>query len=189
MIEIQNTLISEDLLETEFVCNLSKCGGACCVEGDVGAPLLEEEVDLLKDLYPKVKPYMRKEGIEAIEAQGTHVYDEHDPVTPLVNNRECAYVYFEDQMAKCAIEKAYLDGEIDYKKPVSCHLYPLRITKYSSFEAINYHKWSICSDACSLGQELKVPVYQFLKEPLIRNYGKSWYEELEEVAKHWKGYS
>lgn len=186
MIEIGNTLISEDILETEFVCNLSKCGGACCVEGDAGAPLLEEEKKILEDIYPQVKPYMRQEGIEAIEQQGAHVLDEDEPVTPLVNGKECAYVYFEKDVAKCAIEKAYIEGDITYKKPISCHLYPIRITKYSSFEAINYHKWSICNAACSLGSELKVPIYKFLEEPLVRNYGEDWYNELQLVADNWK---
>ena len=186
MIEIQKTLVSEDILETDFVCNLSKCGGACCVQGDAGAPLSEDEKAILKEIYPKVKPYMRKEGIAAVEKFGTHVIDEHEPVTPLVNQKECAYVVFEGTVAKCAIEQAYAEGEIEFKKPLSCHLYPIRITKYSSFEAVNYHKWAICKAACTLGSELKVPIYQFLKEPLIRNYGPEWFEELDLVSKHWK---
>lgn len=183
MIELDNKLVSEDILENEFLCNLSKCNGACCVEGDVGAPLNEEENKILDEIYEDVKPYMRKEGIEAVEKQGTHLFEHGEWVTPLVNNKECAYVIFDGPVAKCAIEKANEEGKIDYKKPISCHLYPIRITKYSSFEAVNYDKWSICDDACKLGAEVGLPIYKFLKEPLVRNYGPEWYSNLEEVAK------
>ena len=186
MIEIDNKLVSEDILEKEFLCNLSKCKGACCVEGDVGAPLNEEENKILDNIYEDVKPYMRKEGIEAVEQQGTHVFDDGEWLTPLVNKKECAYVVFDGATAKCAIEHAYLDGKVDWKKPISCHLYPIRITKYSSFEAVNYEKWEICTDACDLGKEVGLPIYKFLKEPLTRNYGEKWYSELVEVANQWK---
>lgn len=185
MISIKNTLISEDLLEKSFVCDLNACKGACCVEGDGGAPLDEEECNILDDIYDKVKPYLRPEGIQAIEEQGKYIKDyDGDWVTPLVNDAECAYVVFEENgMTKCGIEQAQLDGAIDYKKPISCHMYPVRIESYPSFDAVNYHKWSICSDACKLGEQLQVPVYRFLKESLIRKYGEQWYEELDEVYK------
>ena len=188
MIQIDDKLISEDLFSEEFVCNLAKCKGICCVEGDAGAPLDEDETKILDEIYPKIKSYLRPEGIEAIEEQGTYTLDfEGDLVTPLVNNAECAYVIFDEKgYTKCAIEKAYEDGIIDWQKPISCHLYPIRITEYSNFSAINYHEWDICSDACTLGKELGVKVYQFLKKPLIRKYGEEFYQTLSEAAEEWE---
>ncbi|MDY6025306.1 DUF3109 family protein [Bergeyella zoohelcum] len=189
MIQIEDKLISEDIFSEEFVCNISKCKGACCVEGDVGAPLDEEETHILEEIYPKVKPFLRAEGIAAIEAQGTWERDpfDNDFVTPMVENKECAYVIFDEQgITKCGIEKAYEEGAVDWIKPISCHLYPIRTKKYSSFEAMNYDQWSICSDACTLGKELKVPVYQFLKKPLIRKYSEEFYAQLSQVAEEWK---
>ena len=188
MIQIDDKLISEDLFSEEFVCNLAKCKGICCVEGDAGAPLDEDETKILDEIYPKIKSYLRPEGIQAIEEQGTYTLDfEGDLVTPLVNNAECAYVIFDKKgYTKCAIEKAYEDGVIDWQKPISCHLYPIRITEYSNFSAINYHEWDICSDACTLGKELGVKVYQFLKKPLIRKYGEDFYQTLSEAAEEWE---
>lgn len=188
MIQIDNKLISEDVFSEQFVCNLSKCKGICCVEGDAGAPLNEEETKILEEIYPKIKPYLRPEGIKAIEEQHTHIVDsDGDLVTPLVNNAECAYVIFDEKgWTKCGIEKAYEDGVIDYQKPISCHLYPIRITEYSTFDAVNYHKWDVCSDACALGKELQVKVYQFLKKPLIRKYGEDFYNTLCEAAEEWE---
>jgi len=181
MIQIDDKIISEDIFEKNFVCNLSKCKGICCVEGDSGAPLEVEETQILKNIFPKIKSYLRPEGIEAIEEQGTHVVDmDGDLVTPLVKGQECAYVVFDESgQTKCGIEIAHKDGIVDYQKPISCHLYPIRITKYPSFDALNYDSWKICSDACILGDELKVSVYQFLKIPLIRKYGENFYNELE----------
>ena len=188
MIQIDDKLISEDLFSEEFVCNLAKCKGICCVDGDAGAPLDEDETKILDEIYPKIKSYLRPEGIQAIEEQGTYTLDfEGDLVTPLVNNAECAYVIFDEKgYTKCAIEKAYEDGVIDWQKPISCHLYPIRITEYSNFSAINYHEWDICSDACTLGKELGVKVYQFLKKPLIRKYGEDFYQTLSEAAEEWE---
>ena len=188
MIQIDDKLISEDLFSEEFVCNLAKCKGICCVDGDAGAPLDEDETKILDEIYPKIKSYLRPEGIQAIEEQGTYTLDfEGDLVTPLVNNAECAYVIFDEKgYTKCAIEKAYEDGVIDWQKPISCHLYPIRITEYSNFSAINYHEWDICSDACTLGKELGVKVYQFLKKPLIRKYGEEFYQTLSEAVEEWE---
>ena len=188
MIQIDDKLISEDLFSEEFMFNLAKCKGICCVEGDAGAPLDEDETKILDEIYPKIKSYLRPEGIQAIEEQGTYTLDfEGDLVTPLVNNAECAYVIFDEKgYTKCAIEKAYEDGVIDWQKPISCHLYPIRITEYSNFSAINYHEWDICSDACTLGKELGVKVYQFLKKPLIRKYGEEFYQTLSEAAEEWE---
>lgn len=180
MIAIDNTLVSEELLEKKFVCDLNACKGECCVAGDSGAPLEDRETTILDDIYEDVKPYMAADGIKAIEAQGKYLIDfDGDIVTPLVEDKHCAYVYFENEIAKCAIEKAYYEGKIDFKKPISCHLYPVRISKYKDFEAVNYDKWNICSPACDCGSKLGVKVYQFLKEPLTRKYGEKWYEQLK----------
>ena len=184
MFQLGKTIVSEDIIEKEFVCNLAACKGACCVEGEAGAPLTEEEVTILKNIYPKVKPYLRPEGIKAIEDQGTHIKTElKDLETPLVEGKECAYVTFsENGTASCGIENAYNDGKIDYKKPISCHLYPVRVQEYSEFSAVNYHKWPICNDACTLGNKLKVPVYKFTKEALIRKFGLNWFLQLEKLV-------
>ena len=188
MFQLGKTIVSEDIIEKDFVCNLSACKGACCIDGDAGAPLEEAETQILKDIYPKVKPFLRKAGIEAIENQGTHTtndFGEHE--TPLINGADCAYVIFDNKKtALCGIEEAYNQGEISWKKPVSCHLYPVRIKDYSEFSAINYDKWEICDDACTLGKELQVPIYKFVKEALIRKFGENWYTELEKVAKDYK---
>jgi hypothetical protein len=184
MFQLGKTIVSEEIIEKDFVCNLNSCKGACCIEGEAGAPLEEDEVGILENIYSKVKPFLREEGITSIEEQGTHIETPlGDLETPLVNGKECAYVTFNDNgMAGCGIEDAYNAGEIDYRKPISCHLYPIRIKKYSSFSAINYHRWPICDDACTLGKELKVPVYKFTKDALIRKYGEDWYKDLEKVA-------
>jgi hypothetical protein len=185
MIAIDNTLISEDLLDKKFVCDLNACKGACCVAGDSGAPLDKEELSILNSLVEKVKPYMVKKGIKAIERHGPYVIDgDGDYTTTLVSEgAECAFVYFdENKIAKCAIEKAYYEGKIDWKKPISCHLYPVRISKHRGYEAVNYNKWDVCKPACECGAKLDVPVYKFLKEPLIRKYGKDWFKQLEKSA-------
>lgn len=183
MLKVGEVLVSDDIRDKEFVCNLEKCKGACCVEGDFGAPLLEEELAILEEIYPVVKPYLSKEGINEIERQGTHTTDDDGELcTPIIAGRECVYaIYDKKGILKCGIEQAYLDGKIGWKKPISCHLYPIRVTQKKDFEALNYHKWHICSDACAFGKELQVPVYKFLKDPLIRKYGEVWYNELVQV--------
>ena len=182
MIEVGSVLVHEDVVKENFVCNLNKCKGACCLEGDSGAPLDHDELHILDEIYPKVKPFMTEKGIKTIEENGTYVTDfEGDYTTPCVDtNKECAYVIWENGITKCAIEKAYESGVIDWKKPISCHLYPIRITKYPEFDVLNYDRWSICSPACTFGNELKVHVHEFLKGPLIRKYGQDWYKELEQ---------
>jgi len=183
MIKVGEILVSDDIKEVEFVCNLEKCKGACCVEGDLGAPLEEDELGIMKSIQKEVRPYITKEGAQAIKEQGPYILDEDgDYSTPTIGGKECAYALYDKQgVLKCGIEQAYLDGKISFRKPISCHLYPIRITKNKKgFEAVNYHKWDICSAACQLGQALGVPVYKFLKDPLIRKYGESWYEELVE---------
>ncbi len=184
MFQIGKTIVSDELIEKDFVCNLSACKGACCIDGDAGAPVEEDEVQILEDIYEKVKPFLRPEGIAAIEEQGTSIVSDWGELeTPLINGGACAYVTFtESGVASCGIEDAYNAGVVDFKKPISCHLYPARIKKYSSFSAVNYHRWDICDAACTLGAELQVPVYKFLKDALTRKFGEEWYTELEKVA-------
>lgn len=180
MIAIDNTIVSEHLLEKKFVCDLNACKGECCVAGDSGAPLDEEEIAILEDIWDDVKPYLPKDGVKAIEKQGVFVIDEDgDYTTPLVKGKHCAFTIFDDGIAKCGIEQAFYDGKVSWKKPISCHLYPVRITKFKTYDAVNYHKWEVCKPACECGAKLNVPVYKFLKEPLIRKYGKDWYKQLE----------
>ena len=170
MFQVDKTIISEEILEKEFVCNLSACKGACCVDGDAGAPLEAEELPILEEIFPIIKKHLRKEGLDAIKDQGlytTNELGEHE--TTLIDGADCAYViYDEKNVALCGIEEAYNQGEIDFKKPVSCLLYPVRIKQYSEFAAVNYDRWEICDDACSLGAELGVPVYKFVRQALER---------------------
>lgn len=188
MFQLGKTIVSEEILEKDFVCNLSACKGVCCVDGEAGAPLEASEITKLEEIYPKIKPYLRKKGISAIENQGLYVKtDLGELETPLIDGADCAYVVFDEKgTAMCAIEEAYNQGDIDWKKPVSCHLYPIRVQHYTEFSAVNYHHWEICDEACSLGKELQVPVYKFVKEALIRKFGKDWYAELEKVAQNFK---
>ena len=181
MIAIDNTIVSEHLLEKKFVCDLNACKGECCVAGDSGAPLEFEEIAIMEEIVDKVKPYLPKDGVKAIEKQGVCVIDsDGDYTTPLVKGKHCAFTIFDTAgIAKCGIEQAYYDGKIKWKKPISCHLYPVRISKFKDYEAVNYSKWDICEPACACGAKLDVPVYKFLKEPLIRKYGKDWYKQLE----------
>ncbi|MDA9555483.1 DUF3109 family protein [Pelobium sp.] len=181
MIEVGGHLVSEELIKENFICHLEKCKGACCIEGDAGAPLSKDELAILEEVYPKVKPYMTAKGIETVEQTGVFVKDiDGDLTTPCIDeNKECAYVIWENGITKCAIEKAYEDGKIAFQKPISCHLYPIRLTQYPEFDMLNYDRWNICSSACSFGNERQVKVYQFLKDPLIRKYGEDWYKELE----------
>ena len=187
MIQIQNTILSDDIFEEHFICNLTKCKGACCVEGDSGAPLEQEEFEQIKSILPEIWNYLSPQAQQLIEAQGI-AYTDYDGelVTSIINGRECVFTYFdEDGTCKCSIEKANREGRILVQKPISCHLYPIRVTEYSTFTAMNYHEWEICNDACILGKELKVPVYKFLKTPLIRKYGEEFYETLCDAAEEW----
>jgi hypothetical protein len=183
LLEIQDKIVSLDLFEKKFVCDLSACKGACCIEGDAGAPLKKEEVTLLNENLEKIMPFMREEGIAAVKKQGVSYNDiENEPVTSLINNKECVFVHYDaNNIAKCAIETAHLAGEISNLKPLSCHLYPIRAKKYAEFEALNYSEWKICAPACACGEHLNVKVYKFLKEPIVRAYGKAFYEEMEIV--------
>ena len=183
MILVGNAVLSDDIKENFFVCDLEACKGACCVEGDSGAPLEDDETKILEEIYPFVKDYITEEGRQVIAAQGTWVIDsDGDKVTPTLGaNRECAYALYDERgILKCGIEQAYLAGKISWKKPISCHLYPIRVTKYDQYDALNYNRWHICDPACQLGKSLQVPLYIFLKEALVRKYGEAWYAELLE---------
>lgn len=190
---IGNIMVSDDVADEHFACNLTACKGACCWEGDFGAPLEREELAILEDIYPAVEPYLTTEGRAAIHEQGVytvnHQQDTYD--TPLVDGKACAYLTLSDRgIALCGIEQAYRDGKIGWKKPISCHLYPIRVKSNPAvdFEALNYDVWDICSAACSKGKRERIRVYEFAKPALIRKYGEEWYEELDaavnrEVAK------
>ena len=180
MLQIQNALVSLDVIEKFFVCNLDKCLGECCIEGDAGAPITEQEYAQLKEILPEVYADLLPAARQRIDEAGVaYVDEEGDLVTQIVEGRNCVFTcYGEGGMCMCAIEKAYREGRIDFYKPISCHLYPLRLTDYSSFTAVNYHSWKICKAAEVLGRAKGVRVYQFLKEPLIRRFGKEWYDEL-----------
>ena len=188
MFQIDDTLISEEIISEEFVCNISKCKGQCCVSGSAGAPLEKEETKILEKLYSKISPFLSKKGRMAIKEQGNYVRGfDGDLETPLIENKECAYTVFDKSgVAQCGIEKAYNQGAIKWNKPISCHLYPIRVNKYPTFTAVNYHEWSVCDSACSLGAELKVPVYKFVKNALVRKFGKKWFKKLSLFAKDWK---
>ncbi|MBK9390358.1 MAG: DUF3109 family protein [Bacteroidetes bacterium] len=179
MLRIDDTIFSFDILEKRFRCNLPECLGNCCRYGDSGAPLSADEVHTLEAVYDKVKPYLREEGIAAIKSKGTSVKDfENDNVTPLINDAECAYTIMENNIFKCGIEKAFEDGKISFRKPLSCHLFPARIKYYSDFRAVNYQELAICSSARDAGNKEGVYVYEFLKVPLIRALGEEMYKEL-----------
>ena len=181
MLAIQNTLVSLDLLEKHFVCDLNACKGACCVKGDAGAPLTDEEIDLLENIIDDILPYLDEEGKAMIAKKGVFEIDvDGDKGTALLENGRCAYALVDDNgLVSCGIEKAEKAGDITFKKPISCHLYPVRITEYKEYDAVNYNQWSICKPACDCGAKLDVPLFKFLKEALTRKYGKEWYEELQ----------
>jgi hypothetical protein len=184
LVIIDDKFISGELLDELFACDISKCKGECCVGGDYGAPLEETELRILEEIYPKVEPYMVEAGKEAILEQGKYVVHKSGAyVTPLVKGRECAYVYFDKGIALCAIEKAWAEGKIDFQKPISCHLYPVRVKKSRTMEALNYDRWDICGAACVSGKEKGVRVYEFVKDALIRKYGADFYQQLDEAVK------
>jgi hypothetical protein len=190
MIAIDNILISDEVIQEQFVCDLHKCKGGCCEDGDAGAPMEKWELEKLNTYYDVIKPYMTKEGIKEVESRGKYLYDkEFGWVTPTLNGTICAYG-FRDKMGiiKCGIEQAFLDGKLDWKKPLSCHLFPIRIQKNKrdpDIEYVNYEpREDLCQAACNLGKKLKMPVYIFLKDALIRKYGEEFYQTLAATAEH-----
>ena len=188
MLIVGNAILSEDILEEHFVCDLLKCKGGCCVEGDLGAPLEESEIAKIQTNLEAILPYLSPEGKDAIAKEGFFLKDwEGDLSTTVIKGRECAFaVYDAKGILHCGIEKAWKDGKSSFRKPISCHLYPIRVSSYGTNEALNYHRWDICSPACQNGKSLKVKVYEFLKEPLIAKFGAEWYEELCIVADLWR---
>ena len=189
MIAIDDILVSDEIVEEQFVCDLTKCKGACCVDGDAGAPLEKSELRELDKVFNEVVPYLTEEGKSELFRQGKYVYDrEFGWVTPTISNGMCAYGTVDrNGVVKCGIEQAYNDGKINWKKPVSCHLFPIRIKKTKSAELVNYEpREDLCQAACALGKSLKVPVYQFLKEPIIRKYGQEFFDALHATAAYKK---
>lgn len=184
MIQIQDTLLSDEIFEEQFICDLCKCKGECCVEGESGAPITKEEFQDIESILPKIWNDLSPKAQDVINKQGI-AYTDYDGelVTSLVNGNECVFTYFDaDGICKCAIDNAYREGRISVRKPVSCHLYPIRLTEYNDFTAVNYHRWSICKPAVKLGRKEGVPLYRFLREPLIRKFGEEWYHEVCEAA-------
>lgn len=185
MIAIDNVLLSDDIVEQHFLCDLQSCKGGCCVDGDCGAPLTEGEALLLKEIYPKIKDQLPAEHIAEIEKQGTHVTDDEvGLVTPIINGGICVYAYVdESRIVKCGIEKAWKEGIVDFQKPISCHLFPIRIKEADGYDLVNYEpRKTLCKPACKLGNKVKLPVYKFLQNALVRKYGETFYETLEAVA-------
>jgi hypothetical protein len=187
MILHHNTLISLDIIESKFFCHLEKCKGACCVEGDYGAPLEPSEIfDINENLF-FIRESMTPAAKDLLDKEGFHETDPFDiQVTKCVEKADCIFCYKEGKIARCAIEKAYSDNQITFRKPVSCHLYPIRVSRMETYEALNYHEWKICAPGRTLGNELGMPLYKFLKEALIRKYGNEWYAELEEIVEEFK---
>lgn len=179
MLVVQNCIVSEDIKYVNFLCDLEKCKGSCCVEGDAGAPLEKEEVKILKKILPIIKPYLTEKGIKEIENNGVSDVDfTGDLCTRLIEGKDCVFLSYDGDIAKCAIERAFEDGKVDFQKPISCHLYPIRIENYGEFTAVNYHVWDVCRPAVIQGEKLKLPLYVMLKTPLIRKFGENWYQEL-----------
>ena len=182
MIMVDNVMVTDELLKVRFMCNLSACKGACCIEGDAGAPIEMEEIGVLEDVLDKVKPFITSDGLTVIENFGVFEYDAFGHfVTPLIRDKDCAFVVYQSGIATCAIELAFLAGKIKFRKPISCYLYPIRISKSGGIETLHYHRWSICASALSFGQQ-QMPAYQFLRSPLITKFGYHWYKKLEKLV-------
>ena len=189
MLLIGDVLISDDVIREQFLCNLNACKGACCWEGDLGAPLEPEERFTLEHIFDAVKPFLRPAGLAAIEKEGLYIYDEETDSysTPLIDGGPCVYMIYDGQgIAKCGIEQAFHAGKTDFKKPISCHLYPIRasIDERVDMQRLNYDRWEICSAACELGRQQQLPVYRFLRDAIIRKFGEVFYEELDAAAKN-----
>ncbi len=184
MIQIANTLLSDDIFEAQFICDLCKCKGQCCVDGESGAPLTREEHDKIEEILPVIWDDLSPKAQQLISEQGISYNDtDGELVTSIVNGEECVFTYYDENgICKCAIDTAYREGRIAVQKPISCHLYPIRLTDYADYTAVNYHQWSICRPAVKLGRKEGVPLYRFLREPLIRRFGEEWYNEVCEAA-------
>ncbi|MFM7765971.1 MAG: DUF3109 family protein [Sphingomonadales bacterium] len=186
MLIVGNALVSEDIIEKKFACNTRACLGACCVQGDAGAPLLPEEIEILESELPAIKPFLATTGLDNIETNGFHATDpEGDAVTTCLPSGECSFLVYDGMTATCGIENAWKAGKTDFQKPVSCHLYPIRAKQYGEYIALNYHRRDICEPAFGRGKKENIPVYAFLKEALIRKMGEEWFTELTAVAEGW----
>jgi hypothetical protein len=185
MIQIQQTLLSDDIFDEQFICDLCKCKGQCCVDGESGAPITQEEYAQIQRILPLIWEMLSPEAQSLINKQGIAYTDvDGELVTSIINGEECVFTWFDEEgVCKCAIDTAFREGLTDVQKPISCHLYPIRLTEYADFTAVNYHRWSICKPAVKLGRKEGLPIYRFLREPLIRRFGKDWYKEVCEVAK------
>ena len=182
MIIVDNVLISRDLLTHCFCCDLSRCKGMCCIEGDAGAPLEEEEVGIIENNLEKILPYMTEQGRQVVKENGTFDYDmEGQLVTPLIEDKACAFICYDHGIAQCAIEKAFFDKKITFRKPISCELYPIRLEKLQYYDSLKYHQWDICEAARRCGQEKKITVFEFLEAPLTRKYGKKWFQKAKKL--------
>lgn len=189
MVQIDDVIVSFDIFKEKFYCDINACKGECCIEGDAGAPLESKEVELLEKVLPVIWDDLSDEAKDIINKQGVCYEDvDGDLVTSIVNGKDCVFTCYDDKgYCLCAIEKAYRDGKTDFYKPISCHLYPIRVGKYGPYKALNYHRWNVCKAAVLLGEKKNTPIYKFLKEPLIRSFGEEWYTELEIAAKELEG--
>jgi hypothetical protein len=189
MLIIQDIFVSKEIWEEQFLCNLNACKGACCWEGDYGAPLEQEELRILEEIYVDIKPFLRLESIKRIEENGLYEYYEatEEYGTNLMPNGACVFLTYDNLgIARCGIEQAHKAGKTDFIKPISCHLYPIRVyqNEATGFEAMNYDDWEICSAACTAGKKARLPIYQFVKEAIIRKYGEAFYDELDAAVQH-----
>ena len=184
MIEIKDTVVTLDLFREQFCCDLGACKGACCIEGDAGAPVKLEEVAQLEEAAEIVWDELSQKAQEVIKAQGVVYTDQDgDIVTSIVDNKDCVFTCYDDKgCCYCAIDKAFREGRCKFQKPISCHLYPIRLSRMGSYTAVNYHRWDVCKAATLLGKKLNLPVYKFLKEPLIKAFGQEWWDECDVVA-------
>ena len=181
MVQIQDTIVSFDVITKEFCCDLKKCKGTCCIEGDAGAPVTADEIAQIENLLPVIREDLSPQALKVIDEQGVAYPDpEGEMVTSIVNGRDCVFtVYGEDGCCYCAIEKAWREGRCSFMKPVSCHLYPIRVKRLGEWWGLNYDRWDVCQAAAIKGRREGIPVYKYLKEPLIRRFGQAWYDELE----------
>ena len=188
LVEIDGVLVSQDIFEEYFCCDLNACKGACCVEGEAGAPVKDEEVSSILQKIPKIRKYLSKDSIEVLEKEGAAIKDlDGEWVTPTIRGKECIYAFYDKKgILKCSFEQEWSGEKTDFKKPVSCHLYPIREVKLFDSVALNYHQWEICSSACDFGKRNKIPLYEFLKESLVRRFGVDWYNALSEIAEQLK---
>lgn len=184
MIQIDDKVLSLDIFQKHFCCDLPKCLGACCVHGQSGAPLDKDEIVTLEDILDTITPYLKPEGLKSIQKQGVAIIDtDGDLVTPLIDGKECAYCINENGISICAIEKAWFDKKVDFRKPISCHLYPIRVKRFTSFVGLNYDRWDVCEPARKLGLSKNLPVYKCLEDAITRAFGKEFYQQVEEAAR------